>query len=86
MNGKRESVMKFLSATLLFLAGSFIVMQPDGHACIQPAAIMDSGGGATWLVAGIRKDARAERNRIKVEEEKPEAELGTCIHPEACQQ
>ncbi|UCD17327.1 MAG: hypothetical protein JSV44_12900, partial [Candidatus Zixiibacteriota bacterium] len=34
-------------------------------------------------VTGIRKDAFAEANRIQVEVEKPEAEKGLYIHPEA---
>jgi hypothetical protein len=36
-------------------------------------------------VTGIRKDAFAEKHRVKVEEEKPAAEKGTCLHPEACE-
>ena len=39
----------------------------------------------SWQVTGIRKDAWAEKNRIQVEMEKPEAEKGRCINPEACQ-
>ena len=38
----------------------------------------------SWQVTGIRKDAYAEKNRIKVEEDKPLIEKGTCMHPEAC--
>jgi len=38
----------------------------------------------SWQVTGIRKDAFAEKNRIQVEEDKPEAEKGSCLHPEAC--
>ena len=37
----------------------------------------------SWLVTGIRKDPFAETNRIPVEEEKPDSERGTYIHPEA---
>jgi hypothetical protein len=40
----------------------------------------------SWQVTGIRKDAWAEANRIQVEVEKPAAEKGTCIYPEACRQ
>ncbi|MCU0290379.1 MAG: hypothetical protein MUF10_00085 [Thermoanaerobaculaceae bacterium] len=36
----------------------------------------------SWQVTGIRKDAYAEAHRIPVEEEKPEAERGTYLHPE----
>ena len=38
----------------------------------------------SWQVTGIRKDAWAEQNRIRVEEEKPVTERGTCMHREAC--
>ena len=37
----------------------------------------------SWQVTGIRKDPFAERNRIPVEQEKPEAERGLYLHPEA---
>ena len=37
----------------------------------------------SWQVTGIRKDPFAERNRIPVEEAKPEGERGTYLHPEA---
>jgi hypothetical protein len=40
----------------------------------------------SWQVTGIRKDAYAEKNRIKVEVEKTDKERGTCIFPEACRQ
>jgi hypothetical protein len=40
----------------------------------------------SWQVTGIRKDAYAEKNRIQVEEDKPAAEKGTCLHPEACKE
>jgi hypothetical protein len=36
-----------------------------------------------WQVTGIRKDPFAEKHRIPVEEEKPEGERGTYLHPEA---
>ncbi len=36
----------------------------------------------SWQVTGIRQDAWANRHRIKVEEEKPEAERGYFLHPE----
>jgi hypothetical protein len=36
----------------------------------------------SWQVTGVRKDAYAEAHRIPVEEEKPEAERGTYLHPE----
>lgn len=35
----------------------------------------------SWQVTGIRKDAFANTNRIPVEEEKPERERGTYLHP-----
>jgi hypothetical protein len=37
----------------------------------------------SWQVTGIRRDAYAEANRIRVEEEKPPEEQGTYLHPEA---
>jgi hypothetical protein len=42
------------------------------------------GTEVSWQVTGIRKDAYAEAHRIKVEEEKPDSEKGTCLHQEAC--
>ena len=38
----------------------------------------------SWQITGIRKDAWAEAHRIPVEEVKPAAEQGTCLHAEAC--
>jgi hypothetical protein len=37
----------------------------------------------SWQVTGIRHDAYANKNRIKVEEDKPERERGFYLHPEA---
>ncbi|MET0556077.1 MAG: hypothetical protein ABW221_23765, partial [Vicinamibacteria bacterium] len=37
----------------------------------------------SWQVTGIRHDAFAEKNRIPVEEDKPAAEQGTYLQPEA---
>jgi hypothetical protein len=37
----------------------------------------------SWQVTGIRKDPFAEKHRIPVEEDKPEGERGTYLHPEA---
>ena len=36
----------------------------------------------SWQVTGIRQDPWAEANRIVVEEDKPEQEKGSYIHPE----
>ena len=36
----------------------------------------------SWQVTGIRQDAYAERNRIPVEEDKPEKLRGKYLHPE----
>jgi hypothetical protein len=36
----------------------------------------------SWQVTGIRQDAWANKHRIKVEEEKPDAERGYFLHPE----
>jgi hypothetical protein len=36
----------------------------------------------SWQVTGIRQDAFAEKHRIPVEEDKPEDERGTYLHPE----
>ncbi len=40
----------------------------------------------SWQVTGIRQDAWANRNRIKVEENKSERERGHYLHPEAFDQ
>jgi hypothetical protein len=40
----------------------------------------------SWQVTGIRRDAWANKNRIKVEEEKRERERGYYLHPEAYDQ
>jgi len=37
----------------------------------------------SWQVTGTRRDAYAEKHRIKVEENKPANERGTYLHPEA---
>ena len=37
-------------------------------------------------MTGIRQDAYANKNRIKVEEDKPEQERGFYLHPEAFNQ
>lgn len=37
----------------------------------------------SWQVTGVRQDAYANMNRIKVEEDKAEADRGTYLHPEA---
>jgi hypothetical protein len=46
-----------------------------------------SGGMAgmkvSWQVTGVRQDAWANKNRIKVEEDKSETERGHYLHPEA---
>jgi trimeric autotransporter adhesin len=39
-----------------------------------------------WQVTGIRRDAWANKNRIRVEEEKPGRERGHYLHPEAFNQ
>ena len=46
------------------------------------------GGGTpglkiSWQLTGIRKDPYAEKNRVKVEEDKPENERGKYLYPEA---
>jgi hypothetical protein len=40
----------------------------------------------SWQVTGIRRDAFANRNRIPVEQDKPEAERGHYLHPDAFDQ
>jgi hypothetical protein len=45
-----------------------------------------AGMNVSWQVTGIRKDPWAERNRIVVEEDKPEEARGTYRHPEAYDQ
>lgn len=42
-----------------------------------------SGLRVSWQVTGIRKDPYADAHRIRVEEEKPADERGTCLHAEA---
>ena len=42
-----------------------------------------SGRKVSWQVTGIRHDAFANANRIRVEEMKPDAAVGTYLHPEA---
>jgi hypothetical protein len=37
----------------------------------------------SWQITGIRKDAYAEKHRIPVEEQKPVAEQGHYLHPDA---
>jgi hypothetical protein len=44
------------------------------------------GMKVSWQVTGIRRDAYATRNRIKVEEDKTEQERGFYLHPEAFDQ
>jgi len=41
-----------------------------------------AGMKVSWQVTGIRQDPWAEANRIPVEEDKPEEELGYYLHPE----
>ena len=42
-----------------------------------------AGKKVSWQVTGIRHDAFANANRIQVEEMKPDAAVGTYLHPEA---
>jgi hypothetical protein len=41
------------------------------------------GMKVSWQVTGVRQDAYAEQHRVRVEEDKPAAERGTYLHPEA---
>lgn len=41
------------------------------------------GMKVSWQVTGIRKDPYAEKNRVKVEENKPDHERGKYLYPEA---
>jgi len=41
------------------------------------------GGKVSWQVTGVRQDAYAEKHPMQVEEEKPAAEVGFYLHPEA---
>ncbi len=52
----------------------------DGRFVIETSR---PGIQVSWQVTGIRKDPFAEANRIPVEEDKPEAERGKYLHPEA---
>lgn len=53
---------------------------------IQNNRFQIAGGGpglrVSWQVTGIRQDAYANANRVVVEQEKPENERGTYLHPE----
>lgn len=40
------------------------------------------GQKVSWQITGIRQDAWAKKNRIRVEETKPEAEQGYYLYPE----
>jgi hypothetical protein len=42
-----------------------------------------AGLDVSWQVTGVRKDPYAEAHRIPVEENKPDAERGTYLHPDA---
>jgi hypothetical protein len=42
------------------------------------------GTKVSWQVTGIRQDPYANAHRIPVEEDKPVAEQGKCLHAEAC--
>ena len=42
----------------------------------------EPGSEVSWQVTGIRQDAWANAHRIPVEEDKPEAERGSYLHPE----
>ncbi|HXG64511.1 MAG TPA: hypothetical protein VNO70_05350 [Blastocatellia bacterium] len=52
----------------------------DNRFTIQTSA---PGVKVSWQVTGIRQDAWANKNRIRVEEEKSELERGHYLHPEA---
>ena len=52
----------------------------DNRFTIQTSA---PGVEVSWQVTGIRQDAWANKNRIKVEEAKSERERGHYLHPEA---
>jgi hypothetical protein len=41
-----------------------------------------AGAKVSWQVTGVRQDVWANAHRIKVEEEKPESQRGTYLHPE----
>jgi hypothetical protein len=41
------------------------------------------GVKVSWQVTGIRQDAYANSHRIPVEQEKPEADRGHYLHPDA---
>jgi hypothetical protein len=40
----------------------------------------------SWQVTGVRQDAYANKNRVQVEEDKPEKERGSYLHPEVFNQ
>ena len=44
------------------------------------------GAKVSWTVTGIRHDAWANEHRIHVEEDKPDRERGSYLHPEVCKQ
>jgi hypothetical protein len=72
-----------------------VVDEEDGPVFVQAKVVKGVAGNrftlrtsvpgtvVCWQVTGIRQDPFAEAHRIAVEEDKPEAERGTYLHPEA---
>ncbi|HEY5998841.1 MAG TPA: hypothetical protein VI078_05995 [bacterium] len=73
-----------------------VIDEADGEGFVQAKVIRGvaenrftirtSAPGATvsWQITGIRQDPYANEHRIPVEEDKPVAEQGRCLHAEAC--
>ncbi len=62
-----------------------LVREPGRPTLVRPGVENDGPGvKVSWQVTGIRKDAFAEQHRIPVEQDKPQAERGRCLYPEAC--
>jgi hypothetical protein len=62
-------------------ANPYIAMEVTNHAFKIAGGAPN--GKVSWQVTGIRQDPWANANRIAVEEQKPESERGTYLHPEA---
>jgi hypothetical protein len=63
------------------LAQVAVVREIEGNRFTIRSSVPDLK--VSWQVTGVRKDPFAERYRIPVEEDKPEGERGTYLHPEA---
>jgi hypothetical protein len=81
-----------LNGDFRYLLTSIGGAMPDLHVAekVRENRFKIAGGRAgmevSWQVTGIRRDAFANKNRLKVEEDKGEVERGFYLHPEAFNQ